>query len=205
MLVNPLIYWIGGSACSGKSTIAKKFAQKNGFELYACDEHTHEHLQYISAKQHPTMYKISEMDANEAFYTRGIQEQLTTYIDFFIEDFSFVIRDLATGPQTPLVVEGNQLLPFLIAPYLRESHKGIWIIPTEPFQWEHYSKRTWIQDILQHTEDPTVAFRNWMTRDVLFAQFVQQEAAKQKLEVLLVDGSTSLQENSDYVERYFNN
>ncbi|MNO28164.1 hypothetical protein D3C76_180510 [compost metagenome] len=175
MVIHPSIYWIAGSSCSGKSSIARMFAEQYGFNLYACDEHVDEHLRNISPNKQPAMHQISRMNANEVFYTRKIQEQLRTYIDFFIEDFDFVLKDLTTAePQTPLVVEGNQLLPFLIAPYLQESHKAIWIVPTEPFQWAHYSKRTWIDNILKYTDDPVVAFRNWMTRDVLFAEFIQQ-------------------------------
>ncbi|WP_025690929.1 hypothetical protein [Paenibacillus zanthoxyli] len=81
------IYWIGGSACAGKSTIAKRYAEKHGLALYACDEHLDSHLKNIAARNQPAMYKISKMSYNEAFYLRTVQEQLEEYISFFKEDF----------------------------------------------------------------------------------------------------------------------
>ncbi|MFD1774979.1 hypothetical protein [Paenibacillus rhizophilus] len=60
------IYWIGGSACAGKSTIAKRFADKHDWELYSCDEHLNSHLSNISARNQPAMHKISRMSYNEA-------------------------------------------------------------------------------------------------------------------------------------------
>jgi 2-phosphoglycerate kinase len=203
LLRNQMIYWIGGSACAGKSTLARMYAEKHGMELYSCDEHFDRHLKEVSISEYPAMYKVSTMNPNEAFYTREVQEQLRVYKQSFIEDFSFVIKDLAKKTDTPLVVEGNQILPSLLVPYLEEHHKAIWIIPTEQFQREHYSRRGWIQGILQNTADPTVAFNNWMSRDALFSEFIQKEASELNLNVLKVDGSKTLQENFEYIENYF--
>ncbi|MNI93780.1 hypothetical protein D3C73_1517790 [compost metagenome] len=100
-------------------------------------------------------------------------------------------------------MEGNQLLPALVAPLLKKGDRGIWIVPAEQFQWEHYSKREWIQGILQETDDPEMAFRNWMWRDALFAERVKQEAAGLRLLLLEVDGSRTLQQNFELMEEYF--
>ncbi|WP_438351033.1 hypothetical protein ACP8HI_10525 [Paenibacillus sp. FA6] len=203
MLRNQVIYWIGGSACAGKSTLARMYAEKHGLELYSCDEHFDRHLKDVSINEYPAMHKVSTMNPNEAFYTREVQEQLCVYIQSFVEDFSFVIKDLAKRTDTPVVVEGNQLIPSLLAPDLKEHHKAVWIIPTEQFQREQYSKRVWIQGILQNTENPTVAFNKWMSRDALFSEFIQKEASELHLNVLKVDGSKTLQENFEYIENYF--
>ncbi len=200
---NQIIYWIGGSACAGKSSLARMYADKYGFELYACDEHCEKHMQNISRDEQPAMHRVAMMNPNEAFYTRDVQEQLRLYIQFFREDFSFVLKDLAARPNVPIVVEGNQLLPHLVLPHLRPNHKGIWIIPSERFQREQYSQRSWIQELLQQTEDPAVSFNNWMSRDALFAELVQQEANHLKLNLLTVDGVKSLQENFELIEEYF--
>ncbi|MEH6940231.1 hypothetical protein V7056_20655, partial [Bacillus sp. JJ664] len=78
------------------------------------------------------------MTANEAFYLRDINEQLKVYTQSFIEDFQFVINDISNINTKSIVVEGNQLLPSLVYPYLGTNHKAIWIIPTENFQKEFY-------------------------------------------------------------------
>jgi 2-phosphoglycerate kinase len=197
------IYWIGGSACAGKSTLAQMYAEKYGFELYSCDDHFENHLQNITAVDQPAMYKVKTMDANIAFYTREVDEQLRVYIQSFKEDFSFVINDLAKMRDKPVVVEGNQLLPSLVLPYLNDQHKAIWIIPTERFQREYYKRRSWIETVIKETEDPDVAFNKWMTRDALFAELVYQEANDLELNVLQVDGSKDLIDNFKIVESYF--
>lgn len=197
------IYWIGGSACTGKSTLAKMYADKYGLALYACDEHFHEHVQQISREQQPAIHRVIRLTMNEAFYTRKVEEQLNTYIECFQEDFTFVLLDLARMGEKAVVVEGNQLLPRLVAPLMKNNHKAIWIVPTEQFQWEHYSRREWIHDILQETENSGIAFRNWMKRDALFAARVKEEAEARKLKVLEVDGSLSLKQSFAMLELYF--
>ena len=202
MLRQP-VFWIGGSACAGKSTLARRYAEKYGLALYACDEHYDDHLKRITAEEQPGMSRIAQLTVNEVFLTRKVQEQLDTYIECFQEDFALVLDDLACMGSTPVVVEGNQLLPALVAPLLKKTDRAIWIVPAEEFQWEHYSKREWIQGILQETEDPMMAFRNWMKRDALFAGSVKEAAAGLKLHLLEVDGSTTLQQNFERIEEYF--
>ncbi|WP_430510173.1 hypothetical protein [Gottfriedia solisilvae] len=200
---NKIIYWIGGSACAGKSTLANMIADKYKMDLYSCDEHFYEHLSNISAINYPAMYKVSKMNANEAFYLRDIEEQLSVYTQSFIEDFQFVMNDILNTHTSSIVVEGNQLLPSLVFPYLRKKQNAVWIIPTESFQKNHYKKREWLKDILESTDDPTVSFDNWMKRDALFAKYIYHEAKKLKLQTLLVDGSNNIDENFNYIERIF--
>ncbi|MDR0138760.1 hypothetical protein RFW18_13475 [Metabacillus idriensis] len=197
-----MIYWIGGSSCSGKSTLAKMLAEKHGLELYSCDDHFYKHVQLISPEKHPAMKKVAEMNPNEAFYSRGLDDQLRVYIQSFQEDFSFVLQDLQEIIK-PVIIEGNQLMPSLTAPYIKENHKAIWLIPTEAFQRKNYQKRDWIKGVLNDTEDPEIAFNNWMKRDAIFAEHVNEEAKRLGLKVLNVDGSSNLDENLIRIERLF--
>lgn len=197
-----MIYWIGGSSCSGKSTLAKMLAEKHGLQLYSCDDHFYKHVQLISPEKHPAMKKVAEMNPNEAFYSRGLDDQLRVYIQSFQEDFSFVLQDLQEINK-PVIIEGNQLMPSLTAPYIKENHKAIWLIPTEAFQRKNYQKRDWIKGVLNDTEDPEIAFNNWMKRDAIFAEHVNEEAKRFGFKVLNVDGSSNLDENFIRIERLF--
>ncbi|AIQ56302.1 hypothetical protein [Paenibacillus borealis] len=201
--MNKQIYWIGGSACAGKSTLAGRFAEKYNMALYACDEHYEDHLQRITGRAQSAMYRVSQMTMNEVFFTRDVAEQLDTYIWCLREDFSYVLSDLAGSGDGPVVVEGNQLLPALVAPLLKPMDKAIWVVPAEPFQREQYSKREWIHGILQATENPELSFNNWMKRDALFAERIRSEAGKRKRKVLEADGSRTLEQNFAELERWF--
>ena len=39
------IYWIGGSPCSGKSTIAEIIAKKNDLAYFKCDDFMYKHIE----------------------------------------------------------------------------------------------------------------------------------------------------------------
>ncbi|WP_409296844.1 hypothetical protein V1498_03060 [Peribacillus sp. SCS-26] len=203
MLQDKIIYWIGGSACAGKSTLAEMYCRKYNLPLYSCDEHFNRHLQQISEEHQPAMSKISRMDANEAFYSRSRAARLRVYIQSFIEDFSFVAADLAKGEEKAIVVEGNQLLPSLVKPLLEKHHMAVWIVPQEEFQRKQYRKREWVPAVLAASADPEAAYENWMVRDAAFASMVYKEAAGEKLNVMLVDGSRDLAETFLELERLF--
>ena len=200
---NRKIYWIGGSACAGKSTLARQLAEKYKLALYACDEHYEDHLQRITPEGQPAMYRVSRMTFNEVFFTRDIAEQLRTYTECLREDLAYVLNDLAGLDDGPVVIEGNQLLPSLVAPLLKQNHQAVWVIPAEQFQREQYSKREWIHGILQATGNPELSFSNWMQRDALFADRVKREAEERKLKVLEVDGSRTLEQNFTELECWF--
>jgi hypothetical protein len=181
-------------------------AEKYEMELYACDDQFNEHLKFISELKHPGMYKVSKMKPNETFYTRSINEQLEVYIKSFKsfkEDFEFVINDLIAIGNKPIVVEGNQLLPSLVFHFLNEGQNAIWIVPTEEFQRKYYQKRDWMKDVLSYTDNPAIAFENWMTRDALFAKFVFQQANDLELNTLQVDDTKDLEENFQFIQRLF--
>ena len=49
--------------------------------------------------------------------------------------------------------------------------------------------------------DPQPAFENWMERDGRFGEVVSQTARQAGLQVILVDGRVSIEENSTLVEK----
>lgn len=65
-LAQPLshIYWIGGSPCAGKTTIARKLAAEYGFTYYKCDDCYDDHMSRSTPDQHPNTYKIKDQTWN---------------------------------------------------------------------------------------------------------------------------------------------
>ena len=47
------VYWIGGSGCAGKSTIAKKLAAQYHLAIYHCDDHLRTQRARVEAEQLP--------------------------------------------------------------------------------------------------------------------------------------------------------
>lgn len=198
------IYWIGGSPCSGKSSIAELLTDKYDFVYYKCDEEYHNHINRCRSELHPMMSKLKDLTLNEIF-ARPVDQQVEETVKFYHEEFEFIWEDITSiSSNKPILVEGAALLPDNVSPLLHTENHGIWIIPTTEFQVEQYSKRDWIQSILEECQDPRQSFENWMNRDIEFAQFVDKEAQSRGLKIIVVDGTNTLEENFAIVEEHFN-
>lgn len=197
------VFWIGGSPCSGKSTIAEWLTEKYSFTYYNCDAAYSSHVSRCRPELQPVMTKVKKLSLDELF-SRPVDQQVIETIQFYQEEFEFIREDVKSlSSSQPILVEGAALLPHLVAPFLGTYNRGIWIIPTPTFQVEQYSKRDWIQSILEKCRNPTQSFENWMDRDIAFAQWIHQEAADQGFKVMVTDGDTAIEENAALVEAHF--
>ena len=186
------VFWIGGSPCAGKSTIAARLASAYGFALYRCDEALDAQLRRVSALSHPMMHKLTNSSWND-LWTRPVEVQIREELAFYREEFPLILDDLRAYPdETPLIVEGTALLPELVAPLLVAPQQVVWLVPTATFQREHYARRPWIHAILRQCDDPAQAFENWMRRDSGFADEVERQARERQLRALRIDGTLDI-------------
>jgi 2-phosphoglycerate kinase len=196
---------MGGSPCSGKSSIAEVLAEKHGLHVYKCDDAFWEHAKRVDPVAHPTFYRLTRMTWDE-IWMRPVAVQIADEFACYREQFGMIVDDLLALPRSmPVIAEGAALLPDLICGLLPDRSRATWVIPTESFQREHYTleKRPWVQDILQHCQNPTQAFANWMDRDVGFAKRIAQQAQALDLEVLTVDGKRTIEQNAGIVAQFF--
>lgn len=197
------IYWMGGSPCAGKSTICERLAEKYGLTYYCVDSHYAEHLARANAEHHPNAMRARALTWNDAFL-HPVADLVKYEIDFYHEVIELIVEDLRLiSDGRPVIAEGAALLPELVAPYLPDLQHGLWVVPTEAFQREHYSRRPWIHGILAETRDPAQAFENWMCRDARFAEYVCEGCAERGFEVIVVDGKAGLEENLRQAEAHF--
>lgn len=197
------MYWIGGSPCSGKSTIAGLLTDKYDFDYYNCDAAYHDHLKRCRPEDHPIMTKLKDLSLDDIF-SRPVDQQVKETIKFYQEEFEFILEDITSIPSSkPILIEGAALLPEVVSPIHQTKNHGVWIIPTAKFQVEQYSKRDWLQTILKECRNPKQAFENWMNRDIAFAQNINKDAQDKGLKLIVVDGSTIVEENLAVVEEHF--
>jgi hypothetical protein len=196
------IYWIGGSPCSGKSSVADMLVEKYGFALYRCDEAFYEHCKIVTAERQPVFHRLIHL-SSEDLWMRLVAQQVEEEIALYREEFPLILEDLLAYPRTqPVLVEGAALLPECVYPFLSHPHRAIWIVPTDEFQMHHYRQRAWAKDVVKACSDPEQAFLNWMQRDIAFAQHVSREATQRALPLLIVDGHHSLAENIARAEQH---
>ncbi len=197
------VYWIGGSPCSGKSSIAEALAAAYGLQLYHADNAYVRHAKVVTPERQPVFYKLAHLSAEE-LWMRPVEEQVAEALAHYREEFPLILEDLLALPTTPpILAEGAALLPACVQPYLLERHRAISIVPTAEFQMEQYARRAWAQDVVRACSDPQQAFRNWMQRDIQFAKHVEQAAREAGLFSLLMDGGCPLTDTIARVERHF--
>jgi hypothetical protein len=197
-----VIYWIGGSPCSGKTTIADRLAARFGLRIYRCDDAYYVHEKLITEQQ-PIFHKLTHATTDE-IWLRPVDRQIAEELEIYREEFPFILADLEALPDDrPILAEGAALLPELIAAHGVPLNRCIWIVPTEDFQRHHYAQRDWRHDVLATCSNPEQGWKNWMSRDAGFAAAVAAQAIDLNFRLIVVDGSLSIDENDAIVVEHF--
>jgi hypothetical protein len=197
------IYWLGGSPCSGKSTIADVLAAAYGMTAYRCDEAYFRHQTLITPERQPVFSRLSRASCDE-IWMRPVPRQVDEEIALYREEFPLILADLAAFPTNqPVIAEGAALLPELLESLGFHPRRALWIVPTEEFQKTHYSRRPWRHDVLAACTNQEQAWRNWMARDAGFARVVAEQSRERRYQVLTVDGTRTIQDNARAVEAWF--
>ncbi len=196
------VYWLGGSPCAGKSSIADRLAVTHGLDLYRCDDAYYRHLTMISPEAQPLLSRLANASCDD-LWMRPVAQQVDEELAVYREEFPLIQADLAALPRSrPVIAEGAALLPELLDG-LADPARAIWVVPTADFQQTHYARREWRHDVVRECADPERAWRNWMSRDISFARRVAEDARARGFEVLVVDGSRSLDEMIRAVATHF--
>lgn len=161
------VYRIGGGSGTGKSTVARRLADRLGWRLYATDDVMAEHARRTTAAEAPFLHAFMAMDMDERWVHRSPETMLETFHWFRGEAFGLIVEDLARMPRrTPVVVEGFRLLPHLVKPLLTEPGHAVWLLPTPEFRQVAFSSRaTPGGSFTQRTADPRRADHNIAVRD----------------------------------------
>ena len=189
------IRWIGGGSGAGKSTIARRLAEKHKLRLYHCDDMQSAHTARSNAADHPMLHAFLAMTMEERWARRTPEEMFHTFHGFHGEGFRFILEDLLDLPaDVPVLVEGYKLLPRLVFPLLSRVDQAVWLIPTPEWRRTAFSRRGSLWSIAGRTSDPETALANLLARDALYTEEVARQAAALQLPTIEVDGSTTVDE-----------
>ncbi|MDD4796904.1 MAG: hypothetical protein PHO66_03965 [Eubacteriales bacterium] len=197
------IYYLGGSPCCGKSTIAEKLSEKYKLQYYKADNSLEKFILQGAMDAEDWLKHISAMTMDE-LWLRDPQtlkeEEWITYeklFPYFINELNHL--DNGRG----IIAEGAAFLPCLINRLGVDKTHYVCVVPTEEFQIQQYSKRMWVKDYLSSCSDKDKAFKNWMKRDALFALAALAQAKEFGYATLVVDGSKNVDENVSFIESSF--
>lgn len=192
------IFYIGGSPCSGKSTVAEALAQRCRLTYFKADDFLDNFTARGAAEGLPVCRRIQRMTADET-WMRPPQVQCLEELDYYREVFPFVMEKLAALDAPRVIAEGAAFLPSLMT----DAAHYIAIIPSREFQLSRYSQRPWVPHVLRDCSDQEAAFANWMERDVLFAEAIREQCAGAGRTCLLTDGSVSPEARFEQVAAHF--
>ena len=156
------IYYIGGSPCSGKSTVAEILSQKYGLHYFKVDDFLDNYTERGALAGYSICKKIAGMNAEE-IWMRDPLLQCREEFEFYKEVFEYVLADLAqVNCKNSIITEGAAYVPELIKKLGVSNNRYISITPTKEFQIFHYKKREFVPHVLEGCADKEKAFCNWM-------------------------------------------
>lgn len=207
------VFWIGGPPDCGKTTVADRLGAKYRLQLYHFDRHEMDHIRRADPKQHRELFsfgrKLAELDERaflEWLWVRRTPEELaanTTAI--WSERISLVVEDLLAMPaDRPIIAEGPGFFPEVILPLLSDPQQAVWMAPSESFKRASHMRRRKGESRAQLMDNPGLAQRNHLDRDLLMAERYRRSAHELGLPLIEVDGSKSADEVMSEVEAYFN-
>ncbi len=185
------VLWLGGTPCSGKTSVAKWLVEHYAVQLYHYDKHERRHMAECIPEQQPEMSAYTAMDMDTRWVHRPVAEMVRATEAAWRERFPMVIDDLRALPSTtPILAEGPGLLPLVVAPFLQHVRQAVWLVPTEAFKRATQPTRGGAP--ANQTSNPEQAYRNLIDLDLQLAMNVKRQAAELGLTVFEVDGTKSI-------------
>ena len=197
------IYYIGGSPCAGKSSVAEILSQKYGLYYFKVDDFLDGYMRAGARKGHPICGKAVRMNAEQTWMREPLlqcREELAIYREIF----EFVTADLKRiAWKGGIITEGTAYLPKLMKRSGVPGNRYLSITPTIEFQVAHYRKRDFVPLVLEGCSDREAAFRNWVDRDALFAREVQRQCRDKDYYSVINDGTMELEKMVRLVVLHF--
>jgi hypothetical protein len=204
------VLWIAGSPCSGKSTISHAITRIYVFLDYHVDALSGNHFERRIAEGDAEATAFLKMSMDQRWIQRPIETLVQETIQSWTRDFRLVVEDLLALPKENIIVAEGNFFPGSVGPYLSRPHQAIWLVPTNTFceqarrrKQAELIRRQKRHGVYNEGSEPEKRMRNLIDRDCQLAHYVKQQAEEMHLPFYEVDGSRSLEEMTELVERHF--
>jgi len=198
------VYWIGGGSGAGKSTIARRVADRHGLRVYATDDVMSDHDSRFRPQDAPMLSSFKAMDMDERWVNRAPEAMLESFHWFQGELFGLIVEDLLRLPAEPgVIAEGFRLLPRLVKPLLATPGHAVWLLPKPEFRRAAFVSRGSLWHIAGQTSQPEKALRNLLERDQLFTRLLREETKHLELPAIEVGAMLSEDDLTERVTEVF--
>lgn len=197
------LYVLGGSPCSGKSTLAERLCGNFPLALYSADAHEAKLLTRCTAARQPIMTHYRALTWPQIMAI-PLEQAVRDEWQYYRERFELILEDLnSLVGDGPLLLEGADFLPELVHTLPVLPARVFYLIPSAEFQYAHYWQRPWVRSLLAQCPDPEAAFAHWMARDQLFAAGVAAQARQFGYPCQIVTERLSLAYLEELVRTHF--
>jgi adenylate kinase family enzyme len=196
-------YYIGGSPCSGKSTIAKILAEKYNLTYFKVDDYLDEYTKKGALQGYNICKNQLKMNAEQLWMREPLLQCQEEFL-FYEEIFEYILSDLKKiTNNSAIITEGAAYLPTLIKKFNISKDRFFSVVPTREFQIFHYKQRAWVPHALSGCKNKEKAFLNWMERDALFALEVNQQCAEIGFSSITNDGNVEIETLACILSQHF--
>jgi hypothetical protein len=195
--------WIGGGQWAGKTTVATLLGSRYGL--------THLHCDYADSRGHEdrrvaarTRLGRPQIDWVAYWSELTPPEMAEAALDMFSERFPWVLDDLrAIVSPRPIVVEGWNLRPDLVATVTEDLRRMILLIPTDAWRLHQAATLPRAGRLYLDLPDPARGQRNRLERDRILAQDALERARSLGVRIVEVDGSRDPESITDELADHF--
>lgn len=154
------VYFISGSACGGKTTIARYLSTKHGIALYNWDERYPEHKAISDTRYQPFMNK--EYGSWEVYFNRPPAEYADALRRSIGEQVEMaILEQISMAPQGRIIADG--VFPCRVLQRISSNARVVFLMADMAAIRSDYFKRDDKQDMLMclnSLEDPQRATEN---------------------------------------------
>lgn len=184
------VLWLGGMSGVGKTTAARALARRHDLRLYSFDAYNYAHAPRLP-KETMTLDEIW-VDMTPAELADWFEEKSR-------ERFPLVLADLlALEDEAPVIVDGPQLLPELVAPLAASPDHVLYIVAPRSMQEQLVRARG--SGVSSRVRDAERSRLNRLGRDEELVRRLRTTAAVHGFSVVDVDDVT---ETLPAIERHF--
>ncbi len=196
-------FWIGGSPCCGKSTVASMLAEEFGLKYYKVDNHLDRYLD-IGARKGDKLLKNMRKRSRDELWLNDVDTMVEEEFAYYRYALKIIENDLRRQYRNKdVIVEGTAILPEYIKKKGIPDDRYVCMLPTRSFQMKEFSERGWLTRYLGGTSDPDQALTNWLERDARFSQIVREEAVQNEQNLIIVDGEQDIDKVYEHIKEMF--
>lgn len=195
------VFWVGGSTCAGKTSVARRLAERYELTLYHRDEREPKRAEDVDGDRFPNFARWAAMSLDERWAVSSAGDLVADTLALGPEMLEMTLDDVRTE-RRPLLVEGFQIFPDLLAVHLPSPHHAVFLVATPAFRRSTHLARPHASATPSRTSDPERAQRNRVERDDRVGEHILSGASRHGLKAIKIDGSRRVDDIASEVEEW---